>query len=151
MVTTAYKEFLMVKSMNHVGLGVVNLEESVKFYTEVLGMEIDYKAHHEGKPISNVVGVENAILNVCVVKKGSCKIELIEYGNQLELKGHKKQNEPGLIHISFQVDDVDEVYAKVKSLGYEFYSSPKITRPNGPKICYFKGPDGVTMELYEEQ
>ena len=141
----------MVKSMNHVGLSVVNLEESVKFYTEVLGMEIDYRAHHEGKPISDVVGVENATLNICVVKKGNCSIELIEYGRQIERKGHKKQNEPGLIHISFQVDDVDEMYERVRSLGYEFYSPPMITRPNGPKICYFKGPDDVTMELYEKQ
>jgi len=144
-------ELGMVKSMNHVGLSVENLEESVKFYTEVLGMEIDYRAHHEGKPISQVVGVENATLEVCVVKKGECSIELIEYGSRLASREHKRQNEPGLIHISFEVDDVDEVYEKVRCLGYEFYSPPMITRPNGPKICYFKGPDSVTMELYEKQ
>lgn len=141
----------MVKSMNHVGLSVVNLEKSVEFYTDVFDMEIDYRAYHEGKPISDVVGVENATLDVCVVRKGDCKIELIEYGNRVDPKGHKRQNEPGLIHISFEVDDVVAVYEKVKSLGYEFYSSPMVTRPNGPKICYFKGPDNVTMELYEKQ
>jgi catechol 2,3-dioxygenase-like lactoylglutathione lyase family enzyme len=141
----------MVTSMNHVGLSVVNLEKSVKFYTEVLGMEIDYEAYHEGKPISDVVGVENVRLKICVVKKGMCKIELIEYGRQVDAQGHKKQNEPGLIHISFAVDDVEEFYEKVESLGYEFYSHPMVTRPNGPKICYFKGPDDVTLELYEKQ
>ncbi len=141
----------MVKSLNHVGLSVVNLEKSVKFYTEVLGMEIDYRAYHEGKPISDVVGVKKANLQVCVVRKGDCKIELIEYGNRVDPKGHKRQNEPGLIHISFEVDDVDEVYQTVRDLGYEFYSQPMVTRPGGPRICYFKGPDDVTMELYEKQ
>lgn len=141
----------MVKSMNHVGLSVANLENSVKFYTEVLGMEIEYRAYHEGKPISEVVGVEHAVLRICMVMKGECKIELIEYDTRLETRDHKKQNGPGLIHISFEVDDVDEIYKKIRSLGYEFYSSPMITRPNGPKICYFKGPDSVIIELYEKQ
>jgi hypothetical protein len=115
-----------------------------------MGMEIDYEAYHEGKPISQVVGVDNAVLDVCVVRKGGCKIELIEYGTKLDSRGHKNQNEPGLIHISFEVNSVDEAYDRIKSLGYEFYSSPMVTRPDGPKICYFKGPDDVTMELYEK-
>jgi catechol 2,3-dioxygenase-like lactoylglutathione lyase family enzyme len=141
----------MVKSMNHVGLSVKNLEESVNFYTEVMGMEVDYRAYHEGEAISDVVGVENATLDICVVRKGNCSIELIEYNNRVEAKGHKKQNEPGLVHISFAVESVEEMYERIRTLGYDFYSKPMVTRPNGPKICYFKGPDSVTMELYEKQ
>ncbi len=141
----------MVKSMNHVGLSVENLEESVKFYTGVMGMEIDYRTYHEGEAISDVVGVDNATLDICVVRKGNCSIELIEYNNKVEAKGHKKQNEPGLVHISFAVENVDDMYEKIRSLGYDFYSKPMVTRPDGPKICYFKGPDNVTMELYEKQ
>ena len=38
----------MIQEMNHVSVGVEDLEKSVKFYTEVMGMEIDYRAHHKG-------------------------------------------------------------------------------------------------------
>ena len=59
-----------------------DLEKSVKFYTEVMGMEIDYRAHHKGAKASEIVGVDNAVLDICVLKKGSSSIELIEYKNQ---------------------------------------------------------------------
>ena len=139
----------MVQALNHIGLSVLDLEKSVKFYTEVMGMEIDYRAYHEGRRISEVVGVDDAVLNICVVKRGPCRIELIEYSHRLESGTHKKQNEPGLIHISFAVSDVDAIYERIKSLGYEFNSKPMVTREKGPKICYFKGPDNVIIELYE--
>jgi len=142
----------MIQGLNHVGLGVENLERSVQFYTEIMGMEIDYRAYHEGKAISDVVGVENAILDICVVKKGPCEIELIEYKNRAPTpEDYKPQNEPGLIHISFAVSSVDEVYERIKAFGYEAYSDPMVTRENGPKICYVKGPDNVIFELYEKR
>jgi glyoxylase I family protein len=142
----------MIEEMNHIGVSVANLEKSVRFYTEIMGMKIDYRAFHEGTGVSEVVGVNNAILNICVVRKKSCRIELIEYGDREQGPGeYKKQNEQGLIHISFAVTDVDEVYERIRSLGYEFFSQPKVTRENGPKICYFKGPDRVIIELYEKR
>jgi catechol 2,3-dioxygenase-like lactoylglutathione lyase family enzyme len=141
----------MVKGMNHVGLSVENLEKAVEFYTKVMGMEVDYYAHHEGQAISDVVGIENSVLEICVVKKGKSRIELIEYRDRdRNPKGYKPQNEPGLIHISFAVSSVDEEYAKIKAMGYEAYSQPMVTRENGPKICYVKGPDNVIFELYEK-
>ena len=138
--------------MNHVGLSVENLEKSVEFYTEVMGMEVDYYAHHEGKPISDVVGVENVVLDICMVKKGEARLELIEYKDRAQGPNrYKPQNEPGLVHISFAVSSVDEEYGKIKALGYEAYSDPMVTRENGPKICYVKGPDNVIFELYEKK
>ena len=142
----------MIQEMNHVSVSVVDLEKSVKFYTEVIGMEIDYRAYHEGDRIGKVVGVDNAVLDICVVKKGPCCIELIEYKNKVKSsKEYKRQNEPGLIHISFAVTDVDAEYENIRSFGYKSFSAPMVTRENGPKICYFKGPDSVIIELYEKQ
>ncbi len=141
----------MIEKFYHVGISVVNLEESIKFYTKVMEMEIDYIAYHSGKKISRVVDVENAVLNICVVKKDIVRIELIEYENkEKENLYYKEQYEPGLIHIAFLVSDIDKEYDRIKSMGYVFYSPPMITRENGPKICYFKGPDNVIIELYEK-
>ena len=46
----------MIKEFTHVGLSVMDLKKSVEFYTLVMGMEVDYKACHEGEAISRVVG-----------------------------------------------------------------------------------------------
>jgi len=144
----------MINSFLHIGISVFDLEKSVKFYTDVMGMEIDYEAYHKGAAVSKVVGVKNAELRVKVVKKGPAKLELIDYGNKKrklqERSKYKEQDSPGLIHIAFLVDDVDKEYKRIKALGYKFNSKPMVTRPNGPRVAYFLGPDNVVIELYQK-
>jgi catechol 2,3-dioxygenase-like lactoylglutathione lyase family enzyme len=142
-----------VKDFLHTGISVRNLKESVKFYTEVMGMEEHIKAAHKGPRISQVVNVKDADIEVCYVKKRNHLLELFEYKGKDEAKQNGKctpQDNPGLVHIAFLVDDVDQMYEKIKDLGYEFYSPPMVTRENGPKITFFKGPDNVIIELYEK-
>ncbi len=142
----------MVKEFLHVGIGVKDLEKSVRFYTEVMGMEEEYRTHNEGEKISRIVGVKDVDMDVCVVKKSNVRIELLDYKND----GLKKQNkhigqaEPGLIHLAFLVDDVDKEYERIMSLGFEFNAPPMVARENGPKITYFKGPDNVVIEIFEK-
>jgi catechol 2,3-dioxygenase-like lactoylglutathione lyase family enzyme len=143
----------MVKDFLHVGVSVRNLAESVQFYTKVLGMQEDIRAYHKGEKVSRVVGVENTEVDVCYVTKGNHRLELIEYKNKDQAKlnyTYKSQDDPGLVHIAFIVDDVDEIYQKIKDLGYEFNSPPMVTRENGPKIAFFRGPDNVIIELYQK-
>ncbi len=142
----------MVREFLHVGIGVKDLEKSVKFYTEVMGMEEEYRTHNEGEKISRIVGVKDVDMDVCVVKKNNVKIELLDYKND----GLKKQNkhigqaEPGLIHLAFLVDDVDKEYERITSLGFKFNAPPMVARENGPKITYFEGPDNVVIEIFEK-
>jgi len=137
----------------HVGISVRNLDESVKFYTEVLGMEEGLRVTHKGERVSRVVAVEDAEVDVCYVTKGQHRLELIEYKNKDQAKlntVYKSQDDPGLVHIAFIVDDVEATYQKIKNLGYEFNSPPMVTRENGPKIAFFRGPDNVIIELYQK-
>jgi lactoylglutathione lyase len=142
----------MIKNLLHAGIGVRDLEASVKFYTEVMGMDIIYRARNIGERISRVVGVENAELVVCVVGKGDIRLELIDYRNDGKKARacYKEQDEPGLLHIAFAVSDIDKEYEKIRALGFEFNTPPMVARDNGPKICYFKGPDDVIIELFED-
>jgi len=143
----------MVKDYLHVGISVRNLDESVKFYSEVMGMEEGIRVSHKGDTISRVVAVEDTEVDVCYVTKGIHRLELIEYKNKDNAKlntAYQSQDDPGLVHIAFIVDDVDETYQKIKDLGYEFNSPPMVTRENGPKIAFFRGPDNVIIELYQK-
>jgi catechol 2,3-dioxygenase-like lactoylglutathione lyase family enzyme len=143
----------MINDFLHVGISVRNLDESVQFYTEVLGMEEDIRAHHKGEKVSQVVDVADVEVDVCYVTKGKHRLELIEYKNKDQVKlnySYKSQDDPGLVHIAFIVEDVDKIYRKIKDLGFEFNSPPMVTRENGPKIAFFKGPDNVIIELYQK-
>ncbi len=140
----------LVREIVHVGISVFDLEQSVRFYRDVVGMQVEYRAHHEGERISRVVDVPDARLDVCVLRKGGVRLELIDYGNPEKKRvSYKDQSTPGLIHIAMKVSDVDEAHRRIKAMGYGFTTEPMVTRENGPKICYFRGPDNVVMELYQ--
>lgn len=142
----------MVKDFLHVGVSVKDIEKSARFYTQVMGMEEEYRTHNKGEKISRIVGVENADIDVCVVRRNNVKIELLDYKNN-DLKkqnSHIRQDEPGLIHLAFLVDDVDKEYERIKALGFKFNAPPMVARENGPKITYFEGPDNVIIEIFEK-
>jgi glyoxylase I family protein len=142
----------MVKSFLHVGVGVRDLEESVRFYTEVMGMAEEYRSHNEGEKISRIVDVENADLDVCMLVKNNLRIELLAYKSAKpnDEQSHIKQDAIGLTHLAFRVDDVDKEYERIKTLGYSFNAPPMVARENGPKITYFRGPDNVIIEIYQK-
>ncbi len=142
----------MVKSFLHVGVGVKDLEESVRFYTEVMGMDIEYRAHNEGEKISRIVGVEDAYIDVCMLIKNDIRVELLAYksANPDKHPSPMPQDGIGILHLAFLVDDVDKEYERIKALGYEFNAPPMVARENGPKITYFRGPDNVIIEIFEK-
>lgn len=143
----------MITEFLHVGISVRDLNEAALFFREVMGMKEEYRTINEGERISRVVGVENAYMDVCVLRKGAVQIELLEYKNDQakSKKGYKPQDEPGLVHIAFLVEDVDSEYKRLKVLGYEGYAPPMVARENGPKITYVKGPDNVIIELFQKK
>jgi catechol 2,3-dioxygenase-like lactoylglutathione lyase family enzyme len=142
----------MVKSFLHIGISVIDLEASIKFYSDIMQMNIERRNKYQGDLISRIVGVKGTVLDICVLEKNNLRIELLDYHNDKRKKliKYPNQDQPGLVHISFLVDNVDTEYERIKANGYEFSSPPMVARENGPKITYFKGPDNVVIEIYEK-
>lgn len=142
----------MVKSFLHIGISVIDLEASIKFYSDIMQMNIERRNKYQGDPISRIVGVKDTVLDICVLEKNNLRIELLDYHNDKRKKliKYPNQDQPGLVHISFLVDNVDTEYERIKAHGYEFNSPPMVARENGPKITYFKGPDNVVIEIYQK-
>jgi catechol 2,3-dioxygenase-like lactoylglutathione lyase family enzyme len=115
-------------------------------------MNIEYRTRNKGEIISRIVGVKDADLDVCVLEKNDLRIELLDYKNDGKKKivNYPAQDQPGLVHISFLVDNIDKEYERIRAHGYEFNSPPVVARENGPKITYFKGPDNVIIEIFEK-
>ena len=87
---------MQVEEIVHIGVSVFDLEKSVQFYRDVVGMEIEYRAHHEGEKISRVVDVPDAKLEVCVLRKGAVRLELIDYGKpEKKQVAYQEQSTPG--------------------------------------------------------
>src|ERR1041385_7633720 len=54
----------------------------------------------------------------------------------------------GLDHFGVTVKDIDDVAADLRAKGVEFTKEPVTIRP-GVRICFIRGPQGISVELLE--
>jgi lactoylglutathione lyase len=54
----------------------------------------------------------------------------------------------GLDHFGLFVKDLDAMIADLRTKGVEFTTEPHVPRP-GIKICFLRGPQGISIELLE--
>jgi catechol 2,3-dioxygenase-like lactoylglutathione lyase family enzyme len=54
----------------------------------------------------------------------------------------------GLDHFGLAVSGIDSVAAELKAKGVEFTKEPATVRP-GVRICFIRGPQGISIELLE--
>ena len=94
----------------HTGFVVENLEESLHFYIDILGLKIEREpATQSGEWISDVVGLKNIELKMAFVGTGDGhSIELFEYLNPTCKKREDMDKVflPGSAHCAFIVDDI---------------------------------------------
>ena len=70
------------------------------------------------------------------------------------LEGDSAVNPPpphphqGLDHFGLTVKDIDAVAAEIKAKGVTFTREPTTIRP-GVRICFIRGPEGISVELLE--
>jgi len=146
-----------VEWMNHTGFVVSNMERSLAFYRDQLGLEIERDQILEGEFISELVGYPDAKLYIVYLGLGDMKhsVELIEYLNpQSNAVPLPDRKDIGATHLGIIVDNLDEFYKELSSKEVRFLSPPAI-RPNAvypmaQKGCYMQDPDGNWLELLEQ-
>ena len=109
---------------------VKNLEESIKFYNEILGLNVN-------KRFNISAGVEIAFLG-----DGETKIELV--CNEALKEVSFGQN----ISLGFEVNSVDKMITLVKEKGIDIESGPFNPNPN-IKFFYILDPNGLKIQLVE--
>lgn len=127
--------------IRHTMLRVKDLDRSIAFYTEVLGMEVFRRRDNEG---------------------GRYTVAFLGYGSEasdpaIELTYNWGQDDgyelgTGFGHIAIGVPDIYGVCARVEAMGMEVPRPPgplKHSGPNGPVIAFIRDPDGYSIELGE--
>jgi catechol 2,3-dioxygenase-like lactoylglutathione lyase family enzyme len=143
------------KRVHHTGYTVSSLEPSVAFYRDFLGCEVIATQEKEGGYLAAIVGYPDAHVRMAHLRVpgGEHVIELFEY---LAPEGHKTDVEPrnvGSSHLCFVVDDLPELYDRLKESGVDSFVSPPIEVDTGINrggyALYLKDPDGITVELFQ--
>lgn len=131
----------MVTKIDHIGIAVKNLEETLKFYEDVLGI----------KCVSQEV-VEEQKVKVAFLPIGDTEVELLESTSEdgpiarfIEKKGE------GIQHIAFKVDNIEEAIADLESKGVRLIDEKPRYGAGGARIAFLhpKSTSGVLIEISE--
>jgi catechol 2,3-dioxygenase-like lactoylglutathione lyase family enzyme len=147
----------MISSIRHVGIVVRNLDESLKFYADTLGLSIYRRCVEKpGQFIDDLVGIKGVKLEwvKIIIPKGGL-IELLQYHSHPDPDAAKvpepvPSNKLGCSHVSLTVDDLDGLYRLLTRRGYKCNSEPLLSSDGKVKILYCHDPDGVIVELIED-
>lgn len=142
--------------MHHIGLTVSDIERSVAFYCETLGMTLlGRRPHVDADYVGQQTGYPDVILNVASVQiaPGNPQtLELVQYMNHSRPPAALATNQAGTSHLCLVVDDLTACYEALKEREVEFRSAP-VTITSGPNqgglVVYFLDPDGYTLELFQ--
>lgn len=141
-----------VTKVNHTGISVSEMERSLVFYRDLLGLELVMDMdvdRHAG--LDAVVGMPETVGRVVMLAAGDSLVELWCYQNPRgrPLPDDYKPADRGVTHIALEVDDVDAMHARVVNAGFRAKSAPVDLGIH--KTCYVHGPDGEIIELLEDR
>lgn len=145
-------EPMTVRRMDHVGIVVDDLKAATEFFRE-LGLEPQGTGSVEGEWVDRIVGLEGAKSDFVMLQTpdGHSRLELTKFHSPPSPDGDPQApaNEPGIRHVTFLVDDVDDTLARLESHGAELIGEV-VRYGNTYRLCYLRGPAGVIIELAEE-
>ncbi len=138
-----------IKRIDHVGVIVDDLTAAKEFFID-LGLEVEGEAEMEGEWLDRIVGLKGTRTALVYMRTtdGQTALELAKFHSPSDETGIQRPsaNALGIRHISFVVDDIDAIVAKLKKNGQELFSEVQ-TYEDTYKLCYIRGPEGIILEL----
>jgi lactoylglutathione lyase len=144
----------MVTGCEHIGLQVRDVDRSARFYEEALGFRLLSRFSKSEPYVQRVVGYPGVTLEIAMlaIPGTDVELEILEYRGVDGAPVDPATANPGTMHFSLYVDDLDEMHARLSADGVEFVSGVE-TAVAGPiaggKVVYMKDPDGIRVELVE--
>src|SRR3954454_6912615 len=131
----------MLGRIDHIGVATDDLDGAIALYEGTMGMPVAHRETVESQ------GVEAVLLDV-----GEGHVELLRplgpdtpVGRYLERKG------PGLHHVAYAVEDIDDVLGKLKEAGIELIDSEARVGIRNSRVAFLHPPStgGVLTEIVE--
>ena len=143
----------------HLSFTVGDLERSIAFYQLLLGLELVHRQEQHNEYTRRLVGYPDAHLKVAMFRvpetplgPSGHHLELVQYLAPLGVTGALHTCNPGVAHLAFVVQDAHAEHARLGAAGVTFVSAPVRIEAGinaGGYTCYFRDPDGITLELVE--
>lgn len=148
----------MLKEIAHVGITVSDIDKSIAFYRDVLGLHFVGEIVMEGPETDILFNRKNARCRVAYLNGGDdalCPpVELIQFTDVTVTRASADLFKTSISEICFRVDNIDDAYMRLRINGVECLSAPQLFDFTSggfgkSKAIYFKDPDGNILELME--
>lgn len=148
----------MKQGILHIGLTVSNLQRSIAFYRDVLGLEFVGEMEMSGPETEILFQKKACEAKVAYLKinssEGSPLLELIEFQNVSLPLQPCSLFRTSISEVCFLSEDIDTDFAKLSQKGVIFLSSPQTFDSSRygfgkSRAVYFKDPDGIILELLQ--
>ena len=127
----------MIKKIDHIGIAVSNLDETLKLYCDTLGLEVEKTEDFEG-------------MKIAFIPIGDTEFELLQPTdpNGALAKFLEKRGE-GIQHVALRVDDVEKSLEELKAKGLRVIDEKPRPGAGGASIAFFhpKSTHGVLLEI----
>ncbi len=132
----------MIKKINHVAIIVPDLDSSLIFWRDALGLKVEH--------VEEVKSQESI---VAFLPTGDSEIELVK--PTTDTSGAAKflaTRGAGMHHIALEVDNLDEMLVDLKTKGIRLINETPIIAAGGYRAAFIhpESASGVLVELYEE-
>src|SRR6476646_10135023 len=113
-----------VEGVSHFGIQVADLERSVAFYRDLLGLELVTRWVRDQEYIQELVGYPGVELHVAVFRLplSDVFLEVLEYRNVEKHAVDPSTANPGTAHFCLYVDDLDQFHERLVDNGVRFVS-----------------------------
>jgi lactoylglutathione lyase len=127
--------------LSYTGIRVTDLDRSLRFYRDLLGLEEVSRGDNTGEGKGPYVLLRDPF--------SGQKLELNYYTPSSRFASPYDPGE-GLDHIAFRVEGLDEFLRELHGKGVkDAPGSPNHTLPSGHRVAYVLDPDGNWIEIYE--
>ena len=132
--------------IDHVGLAVADLDEAIKFHSEVFGWRLLHRETNEEQ------GVEEAMIGTGDQLAQNAQIQLLAPLNEdSTIAKFIGRSGPGMQQLAYRVSDLDAVSATLRERGVRllFPEAKRGTNDSRINFCHPKDTGGVLLELVE--
>jgi lactoylglutathione lyase len=143
---------LAVSGIDHVGITVGELERSLAFYRDLLGLRVIEIS--DDQDVGQIVGIPGARVKIADLDAGDGRVlELIEYVAGRGDDVAQRPNAAGCPHMALRVHDISRVLRRLAKAGHHADGeSTTITGSiafEGATVVYLRDPDGAIIELVQ--
>jgi lactoylglutathione lyase len=124
---------MKIKKLLHTRMRVSDMEQTIAFYTNVLGLEV----------LERKVSPRGSHLAFLKVPNSEELIELTSFPPSGPVKVQED-----LVHLAFQVESLDDTMASLNAMGVRVTDGPTQTS-SGSRFIFIDAPDGYEVELIE--